>query len=230
MLVKGVLYSYSYYDSEPLTKVEWKVCYADIYNNKGLKNLILYIPVEYNTIIKDNYPQNSLIFSKEQIENYIGALNKMQLFCDIEENLYKIIVNDVEYNCYVIDVDCQRTTHTGIKLLLNAIRYMFENTLDEKQYLIVKIFLSLLKIDNQEPIHNLWLLAHNLSNCKPTGHNIIDNYDERKCYTIEEWDELLSSNIGDLKYNMKTIPKELWIEFKKKFKSLKEKIENFKNI
>lgn len=219
---RGVIYKYAGESDEiPLLKL-WAICYSDIYNVKNYSHLSFYIPIEYNDF---GDPENSLIFTKEQIEDCIIALNKMQLYCELEQELEIISHSDETYHCYVIDVDCQRTTRTGIKLLMNAVRYLFENYCDQEHNQIVTQFLNLCSINIEDDIHNLFLLAHNLTSVTPTGHSIVTYYNDLKSMPLKKYTKFLNSNHAVIDKQLPIVPK-LTDEFKQL--PIEEQIKQYK--
>lgn len=224
----GVIFSANH---QPVERV--RPCYSNIYNFlDDIQDLKLYLPVAYDKYYKDN----SFNWSKEEIELYIIMLNNMGLFCTLEQEKEHVSCKESERNktfsgdCYVIDVDCQRTPQTGIKILLNAVRYLFENTSGIQHYRIVEIMFDLFKLNTNHPIHTLFLLAHNLSNVNPSGHNIVPYYNKFCNYSLDEWQQFLHTKVNDVSISLKSIPDKLWIEFLQKNKTLEEQLNNFENL
>lgn len=167
------------------------LCFSNIYRySDSLEYLKVYVLKDYKYIQSSvDYPCN-MEFSEQDVIDYTGALNKMSLFCtlNLEDEVYIKDIDKTE-QAYSFEIDCERNNAVRIKLLLNLIRFLYENDLRTpiSHQEIVRYFLNFLRQDSNILFYNLLILSCLVSGCRPTGHNFIPDYTQLKCITNAEY-------------------------------------------
>lgn len=151
-------YDYKLKEEDKVRKCYDVACYSQIFGKDPSK--IEYVDVWILKKFKGEYCENNkLIYNRKQIKEYIALLNECNMPC----HFYK---EDNEK--YIIRIDPEQVqSPTHLKVILTAIRYLYESCYDK----IVELALDMRKKTDLEPIVCLQL-PHSFHDTFGTGHSL----------------------------------------------------------
>lgn len=145
----------------------WR-CFSRFYTaSTSYKNIKVYILTDYSGKYSS---RNEMKFSKAEVEEYLNALQKIGINFTWNFDANRTNPANQTKGSWEIDINTEENSALGIMILLNAIRYTYENPYQK----IVSHFLELNKQkgDFLFSTYNKLMLSHYTSNAIPNGHTI----------------------------------------------------------
>lgn len=180
------------YDEKHNSIARGSACYSGIYNKiNDFKSILLYVP------IKSDINSNSVKHSLDKIKQY----NKILETADLKFTFNEELTDIGNKTCYSYNINVEDNSIAGVKLIMNFVRYLFEEEYPE-------IVTTILKIDNELPdllpINKL-ILGHYSRLSWNGGHDIRGSYFYRLFKNNDEYLKWLKSHKGNINGNLPCI-------------------------
>lgn len=161
----GYYCTYSVYKNEKKADYFGQACYANCYASIGQQvydKVDVYVLTDYAKVHATD--SNSMPFTKEEVYEYTLYLKRCGLYLTMVESIYSYAGHSIP--CYIFTVYCHLNTGLGNLMLLNAIRYLHENTGIE----VARSFLHLGRAKYGPSYMNRLLISHNHNSHRNGGH------------------------------------------------------------
>lgn len=154
-------------------------CFSGMYGNIMGQN-------EVEVIVLKKYPGGSdasMHLSSEEVNTYYNLLRDCEFVFSLEEGtrLFSNTTREAakEVECYIFNIKVQANSRLVNLILLNAIRYLYENT----YYKMVRDFIALCEYKTDISTFNRFLLAHSIvQESVHSGHCLLQSNSEVKRY------------------------------------------------
>lgn len=161
----GYYCTYSVHTGETKKDYFGQACYSACYVSIGCQKfdkVDIYVLTDYAKIRAA--ANNSMKFTKEEVYEYTLYLKRCGFYLTMVEGEYKYADHTIP--CYIFTVYCHLNTGLGNLMLLNAIRYLHENTGTE----VARSFLHLGRAKYGPSYMNRLLISHNHNGHRNGGH------------------------------------------------------------
>lgn len=161
----GYYCSYTVHDGKKKTNYFGSACYSSCYSsigNQGFDKVDIYVLKEYQSVGATD--SNSMKFNDKDVYDYTIFLKRCGFYVTMVEDTFQH--GSIKVPCYRFTVYCHLNTGIGNLMLLNAIRYLHENTGVE----VAKAFLHLGRARKGPHYMNRLLISHNGNPSRQSGH------------------------------------------------------------